>query len=131
MSVVLTTRRHYEEDRTTYQSIGEAAFVAISELDNDLSYPVRVIEEDQVLWEQDGPQGEAIGQLRELANMYALQTLVGKTVSSLELDSKPHKPKSLKAIVFTDSTRLELEASDYGNIVFTEVILGEWYLTKG
>ena len=49
-----------------HETFQEAAEDAIDQLNSDMSYPVKIMENDKVLWEDNGPFGEALVKLRSI-----------------------------------------------------------------
>jgi len=65
--VVLEMARHYDRVQFEHETVQEAAASAIDDLDHDMAWPVSIIEDGQEVWRQNGPFGDCIDKLRELA----------------------------------------------------------------
>lgn len=67
MIVTLMVRHYYAPYVFEFDSVEEAAREAVRQLDNDQSFPDRIIEDGRVVWKQDGPFGPAMDRLYDLA----------------------------------------------------------------
>lgn len=66
--VILEVARFYSREKFEYGTIQKAARDAIDWLDADMIWPVLIVEDGKEAWRQDGPFGDCIEKLRELAN---------------------------------------------------------------
>ena len=65
--IKLIVSRCFVEVEWKHETFEDAAVDAIGQLEEDQSYPVRIVDGDKVLWEQDGHDGPAVEYLREIA----------------------------------------------------------------
>ena len=66
--IKLVVSRYFEKHESEHPTFEHAAITAVAELDNDASYPLRILDGKDVLWEQDGPGGDALMYLRDIAS---------------------------------------------------------------
>ena len=70
VGVILTVDRYHVPKTFNHSSLKEAAEDAIGQLNNDLSYPVKVVDEKtgELLWvDEGGPFGVSLQELRKIA----------------------------------------------------------------
>jgi hypothetical protein len=64
--IKLVVSRYFEEHESEHPTFEHAVITAIAELDNDASYPLRILNGEDVLWEHTG--GDALMFLRNVAS---------------------------------------------------------------
>ena len=58
--VELIVKRYYAPYSFFFDTFKEAALEALNQLDHDQSFPSKILMDEQVVWEQDGPLGPAL-----------------------------------------------------------------------
>ena len=65
--IVLEVSRFYVRESSEHSTIAEAAKDALLGLEGGHCWPVSIMDNDQEIWRQDGPWGDCIEKLQELA----------------------------------------------------------------
>ena len=65
--IKLIVSRYFIEEACDHETFEDAAVDAVFQLEWGESYPVKIIDGGKVLWEQDGPCGNALKYLEKVA----------------------------------------------------------------
>ena len=77
--IILTMSRHYDPYVFECSTVQEAAQMAVRHLNEGLAYPMKIEEDGQLIWDQDGPTGPAMAHLRKLRTYQRLRDMPSKS----------------------------------------------------